>query len=132
MSMQTPPNPNQSPKVQKHLFIKDLKAKDEVRSSFMVKSKDLLWNKNGKAYLAMVLSDKTGDIETRVWEEAEALTFGKLWHSALASWWRVDDADLTEEIHEHATSPAASEAAGTGGDGTATEAETHVVGSGDR
>lgn len=61
-------------KIQKHLFIKDLKAKDEVRSSFLVKSKDLLFNKNGKPYLAMTLCDRTGEIDTRVWDEAEGLS----------------------------------------------------------
>lgn len=59
--------------IEKHLFIKDLKAKDVVRTSFLVKSKALTASKNGKAYLCMTLADRTGDIETRVWEGAEEM-----------------------------------------------------------
>lgn len=65
-----------SSKIKKHLFIKDLKPKDEVRTTLLVKSKDLLTNKNGKPYLAILLSDKTGDIDTRVWEDAESIGSG--------------------------------------------------------
>lgn len=61
-------------KIKKHLFIKDLKPKDEVRTTFLVKSKELFSNKNGKPYLSLLLSDKTGEIDTRIWEDAEALS----------------------------------------------------------
>lgn len=61
----------ESLKLKKHLFIKDLKPKDEVRTTLLVKSKDLFSNKNGKPYLNLLLSDKTGDVDTRIWEDAE-------------------------------------------------------------
>jgi len=60
--------------LQKSLFIKDLKPKETVRTSFLVKSKDLFHAKNGKPYLAILLSDSTGDLDGRVWENAEALS----------------------------------------------------------
>jgi len=60
--------------LQKSLFIKDLKPKETVRTSFLVKSKDLFHSKNGKPYLAILLSDSTGDLEGRVWDKAEELS----------------------------------------------------------
>lgn len=67
------PSVEGSQKIKKHLFIKDLSPKDEVRTTLLVKSKDLHHNKNGKPYLSLLLSDKTGDLDTRVWEDAESL-----------------------------------------------------------
>jgi 3'-5' exoribonuclease len=60
--------------IKKSLFIKDLKPKETVRTSFLVKSKDVFYSKNGKAYLSILLSDATGDLEGRVWENAEELS----------------------------------------------------------
>jgi 3'-5' exoribonuclease len=59
--------------LQKSLFIKDLKPKETVRTSFLVKSKEIFYSKNGKPYLALLLSDSTGDLEGRVWENAEEM-----------------------------------------------------------
>ncbi|MFM8312742.1 MAG: 3'-5' exoribonuclease YhaM family protein, partial [Deltaproteobacteria bacterium] len=59
--------------MQKSIYIKDLKPKETVRTSFLVKSKDVFYSKNGKAYLAILLSDSTGDLDGRVWEKAEEL-----------------------------------------------------------
>ena len=59
--------------VRKTLFVKDLKPKDLIRTSFLVKAKSLLLNRQGKPYLAMMLSDKTGEIDTRVWEPSDEL-----------------------------------------------------------
>ena len=44
------------------------------RTSFLVKSKELMVSRKGDAYLALQLADRTGDIETRIWTEAEALS----------------------------------------------------------
>jgi len=60
--------------VEKHIFISDLKAQDIVRTSFLVRSKELMQSRNGKPYLAMQLGDRTGAIDTRVWEDADRLT----------------------------------------------------------
>ncbi len=58
----------------KQLFVQDLGAKDIVRTSFLVRSKELLFAKNGKAYLALQLGDRTGTLDARAWERAEALS----------------------------------------------------------
>ena len=58
----------------KSIFIKDLQPKETVRTSFLVKSKDVFYAKNGKPYLSVLLSDATGDLEGRVWENAEELS----------------------------------------------------------
>lgn len=55
----------------KTLFVRDLKAQDTVRTSFLVKSKSLMAAKNGKSFISLLLSDRSGDLEGRVWEEAE-------------------------------------------------------------
>ncbi|NBX93562.1 MAG: HD domain-containing protein [Proteobacteria bacterium] len=71
MNEQIPVSPAPITKV---LFVRDLQPKDTVRSSFLVKSKEILQNKAGKAYLAMILADKTGEIDCRVWNDAEGLS----------------------------------------------------------
>lgn len=62
------------PPVQKYLFIKDLKPKDFIQSSFLVKRKELPLSKNGKPYLLMHLMDRTGEIDTRLWDDAERIS----------------------------------------------------------
>lgn len=51
----------------KRYFVSDLKPQDVVRSTFMVKSKGVMQAKNGKPYLALILGDCTGTVDTRVW-----------------------------------------------------------------
>ncbi|MBI4404258.1 MAG: HD domain-containing protein [Deltaproteobacteria bacterium] len=63
-----------APPQQKLIFIKDLKAQDEVQSTFLVKSKETFMAKSGKPYLALLLMDRTGEIDARVWENAQTLT----------------------------------------------------------
>ena len=60
--------------IRKTIFIKDLQPKETVRTSFLVKSKDVFYSKNGKPYLSILLSDSTGDLEGRVWENAEEIS----------------------------------------------------------
>jgi 3'-5' exoribonuclease len=56
----------------KRFFVSDLKPQDQVRTTFMVRSLSVLQSKNGKPYLAMQLSDRTGSVDTRVWTEDAA------------------------------------------------------------
>jgi 3'-5' exoribonuclease len=51
--------------------VKDLTSKDEIESLFLIKNIQLQEAKDGKKYLGMVLSDSSGEIEARVWQNAE-------------------------------------------------------------
>lgn len=50
-------------------FIKDLQDKETVSSPFLVKYAALANGKNGKPYMNVVLMDKTGELEARIWED---------------------------------------------------------------
>ena len=60
----------------KDLFVKDLAANQTISSSFLVKEKLLRPRRNdpAKVYLSMKLGDRTGEIEGRVWENADRLS----------------------------------------------------------
>jgi 3'-5' exoribonuclease len=50
-------------------FVRELKDKDTVSSPFLIKFSATAMGKNGKPYMNLVLVDKTGEIEARVWED---------------------------------------------------------------
>lgn len=52
------------------VMIKDLKPKQEIESSYLVKFIQLVQAKDGKEYLNIILTDASGDIEGRIWNEA--------------------------------------------------------------
>lgn len=54
--------------------ISELTEKSFVESSYLVKVKNQAIAKNGKPYLNVILMDKTGEIESRVWDDAEELS----------------------------------------------------------
>jgi 3'-5' exoribonuclease len=62
----------------KKIFSSEIKENDKVESSFLVTRKDEAVSKVGKAYLNLTLVDKDGEMEGRVWDNAESLT--KLFH----------------------------------------------------
>ena len=53
------------------IFVKELKDRDAVDSIFLVRTKSTPISKNGKPYLALMLGDKTGAIEGRMWDNIE-------------------------------------------------------------
>ncbi len=55
----------------KKKFINELKVNEQVDSVFVLNKKDLKLTKYDKPYLQITLSDKTGRIEARVWDNAE-------------------------------------------------------------
>lgn len=55
-------------------FISELNEKSHVHSIFLVKEKSLHTGKTGKAYLSLVVSDKTGEMDARIWDRAENWT----------------------------------------------------------
>lgn len=62
--------------VRKTVFIGDLAEGQQVCDLFLISRKTLAETKNGKPYLALTLMDKTGEIEARVWDNADR--FGAL------------------------------------------------------
>ena len=60
--------------VEKSIFIKDIKEKQKIFSPFLVRSKTTPLNKKGDPYLNLLLSDKTGDVEARVWENVQEIS----------------------------------------------------------
>ncbi len=52
-------------------FISDLKVNEKVDSCFMLRKKNLKRTKYDKPYLEMTLADKSGVIESRMWDDAE-------------------------------------------------------------
>jgi 3'-5' exoribonuclease len=54
------------------VFIKELAEKQTIQSYFLVRDKALLTGKNGKAYISLFLSDSTGSIDSRIWDNVDA------------------------------------------------------------
>ncbi|MCB0394219.1 MAG: HD domain-containing protein [Bdellovibrionales bacterium] len=54
------------------IFVKDLVEKQTIQSVFLVRDKSLLTGKTGKPYLTLVLADKTGQVDGRIWDGAES------------------------------------------------------------
>lgn len=55
--------------IHKSQFIKDLRDKDSVSSPFLVKYSALSVGKTGRPFLNLILQDKTGEIEAKVWDD---------------------------------------------------------------
>ncbi len=52
-------------------FIADIHDRDRVFGVFLAQQKQTPLNKNGKPYLALVLMDRTGTIEARIWDNVD-------------------------------------------------------------
>jgi 3'-5' exoribonuclease len=52
-------------------FISEFQDKLAVQSTFLVKEKNKQVGKNGKSYLSIKLSDKTGEIDARIWDNID-------------------------------------------------------------
>jgi 3'-5' exoribonuclease len=53
------------------LFVADLHGKEEIESVFLVKIFNTMEDKSGKKYFNLILSDATGDLESRLWNYSE-------------------------------------------------------------
>ncbi len=49
-------------------YIKDYKEGDVLRGVYLCKSKQSLKAKTGKTYYSMILQDKTGNLDTKIWD----------------------------------------------------------------
>ena len=52
----------------KEIYLKDIKQGDKVVSSFLVTEKNMAFSQKGFPYLTVRLRDKTGEIESKVWD----------------------------------------------------------------
>lgn len=55
------------------IFINQITSKEEVETSLMVKYLQLMEARDGKKYLNIILTDSTGDLEARIWNNAEEM-----------------------------------------------------------
>lgn len=55
----------------KEKFIRDFEANTVVTETFLVRSKEIRSKKSGEPYLSLVLSDKTGDLDAKMWDNVE-------------------------------------------------------------
>ncbi|QRK07806.1 HD domain-containing protein [Archangium violaceum] len=55
------------------VYAKDLREKDSVNTVFRVTKKDRVTARSGKVFLSVVLVDKSGEIDARVFDKVEAL-----------------------------------------------------------
>jgi len=58
----------------KSVFIKDIRPGDIINDSFLAFEKNMAVTLKGNPYLNLRLRDKTGEIDGRVWDNAEALS----------------------------------------------------------
>jgi len=57
----------------KEIYLKDIKQGDKVASSFLVTEKNMAFSQKGFPYLTVRLKDRTGEIESKVWDNAAQL-----------------------------------------------------------
>ena len=54
----------------KEIYLKDIKQGDKVASTFLAAEKNMAFSQKGSPYLTVRLKDKTGEIESKVWDNA--------------------------------------------------------------
>lgn len=57
----------------KNVFVKDLRAGEAVKSTFLVMEKNTAFTQKGTPYINLRLRDRTGDIDGKIWDNASAL-----------------------------------------------------------
>lgn len=55
-------------------LVKDLRDKDSVDASFLVKEKNVGMGKNGRPFMTLLLGDSSGHIDGRLWDNVESLS----------------------------------------------------------
>src|SRR6516225_7815571 len=62
--------PERVEKVRK-IYVRDLQEKERIETVFLVTKKARNVSRTGKVFLSLVLSDKTGDVDARIFDRAE-------------------------------------------------------------
>jgi 3'-5' exoribonuclease len=60
----------------KEIYLKDIKQGEKVASSFLAAEKNMAFSQKGSPYLTVKLKDRTGELDSKVWENA--VEFDKL------------------------------------------------------
>ncbi|MBN2283062.1 MAG: HD domain-containing protein [Deltaproteobacteria bacterium] len=60
--------------LEKRIFVKDIRPGQAVNDLFLVMEKNMAVSQKGNPYLSLRLRDSSGEMEGRVWENAEALS----------------------------------------------------------
>ena len=55
----------------KYIYIKDIRPGDKILDSFLVAEKNLAFSQKGSPYLNLRLKDRTGEVEGKIWENAD-------------------------------------------------------------
>ncbi|MCD6562120.1 MAG: CRISPR-associated endonuclease Cas3'' [Deltaproteobacteria bacterium] len=71
---------HQADSTQQHIWIKDISENDAVKGCYLVKKKSSGTTRRGEPFLSLILSDRTGEVEAKIWDRAEELT--PLFHEA--------------------------------------------------
>lgn len=62
--------PHDSP----HTWVKDMQEGDRINGLYLVREKRMGKTRRGDAFLTISLADRTGDVEAKVWEQAEEVS----------------------------------------------------------
>ncbi len=57
-----------------HLWVKDITENNNVSGCYLVKEKKAGTTRKGDPFLSLVLADRTGEVEARIWEGADELS----------------------------------------------------------
>ena len=57
-----------------HLWIKNIEENSKIEGKYLVKKKVVAQTRQNKTYLTLMLSDKTGAVEAKVWDNAEKIS----------------------------------------------------------
>lgn len=55
------------------LFVSDLKEKQALHTTFLAKNKTLLTDKKGNQYISLYLSDRSGSVDAKIWDNIERM-----------------------------------------------------------
>ena len=55
------------------LFVTDLKDKQTLQTTFLAKNKTLLTDKKGNQYISLDLSDRSGSVDAKIWDNIERM-----------------------------------------------------------
>lgn len=66
-------NTSTSPSDSAKVFVRDLQDKQIFTSVFLARDKAVLTGKNGKSYISVFLADNSGSVDSRIWDNVDAI-----------------------------------------------------------